>query len=547
MSVTRFKSLFLGNMRSFGHWTGTSALTISDVKISEDKGEPYRVMPHDEFNQYRERLFESHLASDNSDGIGIAPLMDDSTCWFGAIDIDAHSQGEEVDLKRIQRDIVQDDLPLVACRSKSGGAHLYLFGMEPLRGELVRKVLTRWSTKLGVRGSEIFPKQIKYQQEKTQNKRAMVFEGRPVLQFGSWINLPYEGGDDTIRYAIRGSKELTLEEFMGLAEESRVSNAQLNEFLDDEFKDAPPCLQKLAAQGVEYGNRNEALYNFCIYFKQAFPDTWRDKAFDVNAKIFEEPLPHGEAKKCINSVARKDYRYKCKEEPIQSLCNSQLCVQRKFGITPDERGELHMGTAPEFTGLKKILTEPVIWVLEIQNRSVELSTEQLMDFRLVRNALLEKLTILCPPMKNDRWQIQLHKMIDEVSMIDAPEDASPAGLLRERLYEFLRKAELSSDGTDTSDREAIRRNQPVVQYHKSSGTRRVFFRGSAFVEFLQKNKAEYFKGAKLWEKLRKMGVDYGMLKISGSPVNVWSVEVNPEDGIEIPISKTPNMDDLDEF
>ena len=64
--------------------------------------------------------------------LGIIMLKSDNTCSFGAIDIDikgAITLNEKLeDLeKRIK------DTPLVLCRSKSGGAHLYLFLDPPVK------------------------------------------------------------------------------------------------------------------------------------------------------------------------------------------------------------------------------------------------------------------------------------------------------------------------------------------------------------------------------------------------------------------------------
>ena len=47
------------------------------------------------------------------------------------------------------------------CRSKSGGAHLFLFTEEPVTAEDLRNKLTQLAAVLGYGNCEIFPKQIK--------------------------------------------------------------------------------------------------------------------------------------------------------------------------------------------------------------------------------------------------------------------------------------------------------------------------------------------------------------------------------------------------
>ena len=72
------------------------------------------------------------------------------------------------------------------------------------------------------------------------------------------------------------------------------------------------------------------------------PDTWR---FSIAvAKAWEEELaraanlycdpPHPEASvnQVIKSLRKKDYKYKCKDEPMKSCCDSILCRKRTFGV-----------------------------------------------------------------------------------------------------------------------------------------------------------------------------------------------------------------------
>jgi hypothetical protein len=49
-------------------------------------------------------------------------------------------------------------LPLVVCRSKSGGAHCFLFTTEWVDAKDMQATLQQISAALGYGGSEIFPK-----------------------------------------------------------------------------------------------------------------------------------------------------------------------------------------------------------------------------------------------------------------------------------------------------------------------------------------------------------------------------------------------------
>ena len=61
--------------------------------------------------------------------LGIIPINDDNKCKWGAIDIDTY---DGFDHKKLIKKIVGKKIPLVVCKSKSGGAHVFLFVSEPV-------------------------------------------------------------------------------------------------------------------------------------------------------------------------------------------------------------------------------------------------------------------------------------------------------------------------------------------------------------------------------------------------------------------------------
>lgn len=498
-NLLRFAQLFRGNERSFGQFTPN--VPSSRHSITEK-------------SSYTMDHFINHL--DGKKGLGLVPIMDDGFCWFGAIDIDAHGDAEDIDLYALEKLVRELDYPLTVCRSKSGGAHLYLFANEPIRATVIRKILAKWAVQLGHGGCEVFPKQDFLPPDKMTGEQ----------QLGNWINLAWFDAEnpDCLRYCMEGGKRITFEHFLDVAESRRTTPGMLIEKGDNEHQEAPPCIQRMIADGVGKGHRNEAMYNMVIYLKQAFPETYVDRAFDMNARIFTEPMTHAEAKKVIASAGRRDYRYKCKEEPCKSLCRSFECVTRKYGITPEEKGEMDMGALPAFGPLEKYMTTPVRWSMYVDGARVNLSTNQLMDFRAVREAVAEALTRLIPPMKNDRWQVILHDLMAKAVMIEAPEEATIEGVMWNRLQSFLAKTDLESDGLDQNDRESLHYGTPVVQ--DRDGTRMVYFRGQDFLDYLKKNRADDVKGPQVWVILKQHGCEHTKLRVGKQSVNVWYVKVD---------------------
>jgi len=497
--IERFMALFKGNDRNFGRFIPNKV-----------ENNTYTVL-----EPVTKKDFENHFIG--TAGVAAVPIMDDGFCWFGAIDIDAHGGGEpDIDLFELDFKVRELDLPLMVCRSKSGGAHVYFFGIEPVKASLIRKALTKWAGALGFPRAEIFPKQAVLAKD---------HEGK--MANGNFINLPFFDwqGDEPLRYGVDGGKKISLlGHFLDLVAAKRIAGPRLIEIIDDSHDESPPCISKMIANGVPGGLRNLALYNITIYLKKVHPETWRDKAYDLNARIFDSPLDFVEAKKVVSSAGRRDYKYKCQEEPCKALCNSALCITKKHGITPDEKSELDLGVMPEFKGLQKIETDPVKWVLLVNDSKIYLGTAEVMDFRRVREAVAEKMTMLIPAMKNERWQVQLNALMLKAEKISAPEEASIAGVIRARLVEFLKKADLNSKGDKTDDRQQLLLGMPTVQ--AESEGRFIYFRGADFVTFLKKNRSEEMKGANLWLALKEMKIGHKRCRIgSNTVIQIWTVPI----------------------
>jgi len=128
-------------------------------------------------------LWQLHL--DGELGLGAIPIKSNGACRWGAIDIDVYA---DLDPCRIAAQIAAWRLPAIAGRSKSGGAHVYLWCNADVPAPLFRQRLAEISKGLSYPDAERFPKQ-----------------DRPTDAGGSWINLPYFQGNSTTRYAVMPS------------------------------------------------------------------------------------------------------------------------------------------------------------------------------------------------------------------------------------------------------------------------------------------------------------------------------------------------------
>lgn len=467
--------------------------------------------------------FVDHLESKT--GIGCVPITDKNMCFWAAIDIDNHGESEDVPIVPIDKKIRELKAPLIACRSKSGGVHVYLFLQKPQPAAKIRSAMAKWAVSIGHGGSEIFPKQ-----------SILRINSDGKQQLGNWINLPYLGADTTNRYGFHAGKKLKIEEFLSLAESTRATEADLSTASIAGHEDAPPCVQRMMAEGVVSGHRNEAMYQTVIYLKKAFPESYEAQAVAMNGTIFEKPLPRPELMRTIGSASRPSYSFRCNEEPAHTLCDRDTCVTRKFGINRNEFEMLAtQATLPEFTELVKFMSEPVRWEMKIGGHRVSnVSTQALLDWKIMRELIAEKMTRVVPKIKDVEWERILSPVMAQARIVEAPDDASVAGVIRERLREFASKANLTSQGEDIEERRALMRGLPCVQMME--GERCVVWRAQDFVNYLKRTKSEELKGVNLWFAIKDLGVGSSKIRIGDrDSARVWYVPVKEILGSKIAV------------
>lgn len=502
LSVQRFMRLFRGNQRSRGVFMP-----------KKPKGRDSRtdgVGPDSD-------SFERHLSG--VEGLGVVPIRDDATCFWGAIDIDNHGQTEDTDIAAVERRVLTLGLPLVPCRSKSGGVHLYLFGSEPLRASLVRKVLARWAKDLNVEGVDcIYPK---------QSVLAVSADGD--RQVGNWINLPYFDADGTGRYAISNGKPVSFDEFLTMAESRAIDAQRLASEFSDDLDGMPPCLRaRLSSGGFAPGERNDGIYNVAVFCRKRDPEGSKEAAHDLSMRFMEEaPLPFKERDKTIKSAMGRTYNYKC--PAFQDVCNKDQCRKEKYGISEAEYENMAARKAmPVFSGLIKYHNaDPVRYDMSMggegdKRKITGLTTEQLSSFPEFRKIIMEKTHVVLPRLKGDEWDKILADLFSEVTVEEIPDDATPEGAVRARLEEFCRKADLESTGENATDREALLRGMPVVGI--ISGLRVIMFRSSDFVSYLHRTKTDAIRNKDLWFKVSKsMDVANARVRVGKTVMPVWYV------------------------
>jgi|TARA_R110001583_G_scaffold15166_3_gene62724 hypothetical protein len=451
--LERFKQIFSGLEIAYGQTKKTD--DFSETGKHQTKSFTIKNPPTD-------RLWQGHLDGEDP-ALGIVPIREDNRCKWGCIDIDTYPFDHKSFIKKIR----SKNIPMILFRSKSGGAHAFLFTKDFVPASLMRVRLKKIAAELGYAKAEIFPKQDYIRADRGDT--------------GSFLNLPYHGGDKTIRYAFDDEGNcLTLNQFFDMYEKYSLSEKELanvkkikeKEKLEDDnnpLKGAPPCLIAISKEGIPNGQRNNAMYNFGVYLKKRHSSDWDLKMYDYNKKYCTPPLERKEIEILIKSLERKEYQYKCKDEPIQSFCNAKLCVTQEFGVGDG-------APSPTITEIRKYDSDPPIYFVTIDGESVEVDDVTLHDSEKFSVASMNQLGRPMLPVGKIIWRKMLIHLFKNLGEVPAPESSKIDVQVKELLADFINKA----PGKEMKD---IKRGLPYSDEKES------FFKFKDFWRYLQRSKS----------------------------------------------------------
>lgn len=485
--ITKFQEFFAGNTKAYGKF-------IIEKNKVDDKitGKAYT-----EIGTVKLEYYQNHL--EGKIGLGVIPINNENKCRFGVIDIDEYKIKHKELITRIR----SNNLPLILFRSKSGGAHLFLFLKSWADAGSVQDALSFFGTILGYKKVEIFPKQKKLDKSKV----------------GNWINLPYFNSEKTNRYAYnyKGVK-LDLYEAIKFIDENTIDILELNKLIEDfPYKDAPPCLQYLLNGQVEQPGRNNFLFNTAIYFKQKEPDTWQKDLVEVNNKLKESLSIEELTSSIINSLNKKEYFYACRNEPLISYCDKVLCRQRKFGIDSDSIPSEIIG------GLIKLdfINEP-LWELNVNGVNIVFTTQELMSHLTYQRKCFEVLHTWPKALKKGAWRKIIEERLVSVEIQKGPEEAGHDGLFKRHLMEFC-----------TERAEAVTKDQIMnKRVYTSEGYH--FFRIADFMDFLKFQNFTFYSAPIAWRRLRDLGAIPLQFRLnSGKAIRAWRIKLIKNVRVEI--------------
>lgn len=465
-------------------------------------------------------LWIKHLNGERP--LGIIPIGTDASCRWGSIDVDEY----DIDLLKMVRDA--EEMPLVPCKSKSGGLHLFLFTTEPVPAREMQATLHSIAASMGKAGSEIFPKQTNVLTEKGD--------------VGNWMVMPYFGGTYGGKlHNQHGLKktgaEMTLSEFVTFATKKALTPGQFEALAKSSrsakvaaltggkgkgkkggtagvgaFGDGPPCLQHMAVGGFPEGGRNNALFMLGLYLKKSNPSDWQRMLEKDNQTYMKPPLSADEVTQVRKQLEKKDYEYTCAVEPMKSHCDRGICRTRKFGV-----GET--GNYPAITNIQKMNSDPAIWFVSFGDKRLDISTQDLLNYSKFQMACAEHHDVLFSNMKQADWITILQEAMEGMEPIDAPPDVGTQGRFKELMEDFLTNR---AKGTRQED---ILSGRPWL--NEADG--RHYFKLSDFQKFLAREGVKDFTRGQLTRRIERMDGKNHFFNIKGKGVNVWYV---PDESIQ---------------
>jgi len=394
-----------------------------------------------------------------------------------------------------------------------------------VQAKLVRDKLQEWAGELGYANCEIFPKQIEIQADRGDT--------------GNFLNLPYFGGNDSHRHGVSDDgSSASLDVFFSLYDTYCTTEKDLKEFKVKrkeipELNDGPPCLSTLMSQGIPPGGRDNTLYQYAVYAKRKWPDEWQGKIEEFNHKYMETPLPAQQVLKTIRQHEKKDYKYKCADQPMCTVCKKPQCKGRRYGISNSE-------VQYEVNDLTKFESDQSIWFLNVEGRRLTLSTDQLYFQHKFRQACMNQINVGPPNMmRQNDWDSRLQSLVQNVEVIKMPHEITKTGRFENLLEHFLEDQGEAENIDEIDMGKALFEEREYEEKDGKVKKETAYFKSEWLQKFLKKNDFKDFTPTQMLAHIRsKLNGGDGRRRVKGKPAYLWYVPWTKKNNEEY---KTPDM------
>ncbi|MER8464208.1 hypothetical protein [Mesorhizobium sp. M1396] len=494
----RLLILFDGERTRHGTYDPTRLRLVGDkLEMKDERGQG----PRDVSGPPTINLWRRHLSGELP--LGVRPVGDDGRCRWGVVDVDSYG----VDHADLVAKVEAERLPLVACRSKSGGAHLFLFLSEWSSQAAVNAALRAMAVQLDLPAdTEVYP---------------------PASGEGNWLNMPYFGGDQTDRYAVKkGGLAMSLAEFLYSAERSWMSAEDLGRLSKPTRRTdrtstgggkAGRAARDLGRYSAELaskreGGRAKLLYGRAKDMGKMIGAGWIDEDAVWSGLLQSatagsvDPLPYGEASGHIKRGIEDG-----KKEPPTDDDDNRYPVVESIVIW---RGG-----------------EETLWEITLAGHgTVTLPVKEAMHYWTFNVRCADKLRTSFRQMKADAWNDQIAVALAAAEEREISPDETVEGMFRDGLREFC----LHRHRGDRIEDLILGKPAHV------DDDRRIYFRFEDFHRSLERKDSGPFRSTKrqvlgrLLAGIGREGVDHGKTtkKLKGVTTEVRWIRIDLFESIE---------------
>lgn len=442
-------------------------------------------------------LWKQHLNGECV--LGLRPERGEE-CKWGCIDIDPKDY-KGFNQKKIVDIIKNAKLPLVACRSKSGGLHLFLFLKDWTPIDKLKKTLDEWNNTYFL-SKEVFP----------ANKAV----GMPYTNYKATMEYGYNednialSPDKFIEYAL--SKRIDIDEF------KHESNFEI----EDQWSQYPPCVQNLINEKWSGDNRNNFLFNILVLERKKNEtisvEELQATAIQRNKEVFTRPLPNNEVINLAKSIMKGQYFYKCppKHNELMPICNKELCKNRDLGIKQEAPAIID-----DFQKVKFIKdVKHAYYEFEYQGKFLQLTPEDLKDEKSFRVKLLYQgifwKTLTRQKNSPPPFEILMDALIKKAEHVTDLEEHNLDDLRYTTLKEFFEDTIEVDDFNKLKDGFVVLETKTNICYFKQitldkwlASKKKTFDNTREALRLLNADRKEYYEGTKnVWAVKMPEFVDY---------------------------------------
>lgn len=499
--IPRLLSLFSGNERNYGVFGPGLVPDPQELKkfrpswVNWEQGAPTGLQ------------WEQHLKAEK--GIGIVPIRDDNKVKFMAIDLDVQAmESLGLSLEDVAASIEEHKLPFVVCRSKSGAAHIYLFFTHFVDAKKVREKMSDIADFLGYRVNgtlpEIYP------------RTSFI----SIEDMGSYINMPYFGGEESLRYALapNGSK-MSIQVFLARAEYLQTTAkaflgweapSSIESRVQEIVSRGPCCLQTLYGTGVPEGQRNTVMLQFFLLFSKTNGSEMEDLLGYVNHHCFKPPMPAREIAIMVKSAKAKDYNYNCSSSCFADICQKQTCQLREYGV----------GGGMAFPAIKRVVQYGAgsdRFELELEmGRILKVTSEEFLDWKKMRQMVLHTTLQVMPAPKKGTWEPFVSAIMTRMEVVKLQDAFEIESQIRGVIQSYITSKTVSNRLDD------LLSNRPVKVKMEEKGNV-IIIPHDALSKMIRDKKFVDYKPRDEFPVLNTMGAWSDSIEIKGRQISIWRI------------------------